>query len=515
MKKWSSNPEGPVVIVSKDIVYAFPFGIAYLAGALRKSGEDVRVLFRPEHPKHFLEFARLLISLKPLVVGFGSLYPDLYPVREIIRTLDGEGRNFPVVIGGQMVSPTPEFSVQITGADIGLIGEGEIIFRDLVRVLRRGDDLGAVRGLAIRDGERIYLTGPGPFIEDLSDLPPVPYDLFPSKKWLEIGRFYARNTQPHWRFEDRVVSLHGGRGCPFSCNFCYHSSKSRYRKIPEILCEAEELIPRFDANMLYFGDDLVLGTPKRAQELTEGIGNLGRSVEYSVSCRFDILSRISDSLLRDMKKTGCRIMGLGIESGSQRILDAMHKKVEVEQIREGLSRLKKAGILPTVSIMVGQVSETREDVGKSLQLMVDAVRENKLIQFAFTITTPYPGSELYEIAFRRGLLKDHMDFFRRHDPERQILELSVNFSEMSDEEVRESRKTLENTFRKEIWKSRGLLVGSVDFTRKALGLLDSLIRTHGSPAVTGEGRTANAYNRVYDGVQMRLDRTRLNALGID
>jgi radical SAM superfamily enzyme YgiQ (UPF0313 family) len=189
LKKWSSNPEGPVVIVSKDIVYAFPFGIAYLAGALRKSGEDVRVLFRPEHPKHFLEFARLLISLKPLVVGFGSLYPDLYPVREIIRTLDGEGRNFPVVIGGQMVSPTPEFSVQITGADIGLIGEGEIIFRDLVRVLRRGDDLGAVRGLAIRDGERIYLTGPGPFIEDLSDLPPVPYDLFPSKKWLEIGRF--------------------------------------------------------------------------------------------------------------------------------------------------------------------------------------------------------------------------------------------------------------------------------------------------------------------------------------
>ena len=314
------NPDGPVLLVCKDIEYAFPFGMAYLAGYLREHGEDVKILFRPENTGHFHEFAKEILKLSPLLVGFGSLYPDLYAIRRIVGILDGMKRSFPVAVGGQMVSPIPEFAVTITGADLGVIGEGEIILHELVKTLRRGGDLSQVSGLAIRDGEKVCLTGQGKYIENLSLLPGIPYELFPPEKWLPVGRFYTRAPQPHWRFHDKVISIHGGRGCPLSCNFCYHSNKPRYRKIPEMMTEASEMLERFDANMLYFGDDLVIPTPVRAKELANAVGRLGRNVEYSVSCHFDVLDRIDDSLLRDMKRSGCRIMGLGVESGSQRIL---------------------------------------------------------------------------------------------------------------------------------------------------------------------------------------------------
>lgn len=514
----SNNIKGPVVIVTKDIAFAFPFGIAYLAGYLRQQGENVQVLFRPEHPSFFKAFARNILAMRPLAVGFGSLYPDLYPIREIVRHLDEDGvRDFPVVVGGQMVSPSPEFAVEVTGADLGVIGEGEIIFHQLVRALREGRDPAEVKGLALRNGTDITLTGPGEYIEDLANLPPIPYDLFPAEKWLEIGKFYATVPQPHWRYQDRIVSIHGGRGCPYACNFCYHSNKARYRKIPDMMAEVEQLIQQYDANMVYFGDDLVLASPKRATELTAAIARLPKPIEYSVSCRFDVLSRMDDELLLEMKRTGCRIMGLGIESGSQRILDVMHKRITVEQIRDGLRRLKAVGILPTVSIMVGQLSETSEDVEQSLALMLDSVRGDRYIQYAFTITTPFPGTELYSHALKSGQLKDHLDFFNRFNSKWQMGELSVNFSAMTDEEVRNWRKKLESAFNQESRNMKGNGVMAVEAVRKFMGKVDLKMRRKLFGGNRPEGLAGNLlalYIELYDAVQSWLDRLRLRLLGI-
>lgn len=513
----NKNTNGPVVIISKDIVFAFPFGIAYLAGYLRQQGEDVRVLFRPEHPKFFRQFVREIIALKPLLVGFGSLYPDLYPVSGLINIFREENCNFPLVIGGQMVSPTPEFAVKITGADIGVIGEGEIILHNLVIALRNSNDVTNIAGLVIRDGDATLITGKGEYIEDLSKLPPIPYDLFPSYKWLDIGRFYARVPQPHWRYNDRVISIHGGRGCPFSCNFCYHSNKARYRKIPDMFREADELLRSYNANMLYFGDDLVISSPNRAKELTEAIIQLGRPVEYSVSCRFDILNRMDDNLLREMKRTGCRIMGLGIESGSQRILDIMHKRVKVEQIKEGLRRLKQAGIMPTVSIMVGQLSETKQDIDKSMALMLESVQQDKYIQYAFTITTPFPGSELYDIALKRGLIKDDYDFYKRFDSVNQLGEIAVNFTELNADEIRHYRKQLVIAFSRETRRQKGWHVVFIEFIRKVFGNIDFSLRIRLFPDSQPKGivRTLlQPYFKTYDAVQLFLDKLRLKLLGI-
>ena len=195
------------------------------------------------------------------------------------------------------------------------------------------------------------------------------------------------------------------------------------------------LIEKYDADMVYFGDDLVLATPTRAKELVQAVRQLGKKIEYSVSCRFDILDRLSDEILREMKETGCRIMGLGIESGSQRILDIIDKRITTEQIIRGMRRLKDIGILPSVSIMVGQYTETLEDVQKSIDLMLETLNYNKNVIYTFTITTPFPGTNLYGIALEKKIIKDHLDFYKKFDSEKGTGGLSVNLSAMTDEEV--------------------------------------------------------------------------------
>lgn len=461
----TSNKNGPVILVSKDILYTFPFGYAYLAGYLIDRNEEVKILYQPKKMVDFREFARKLIQIKPLMVGFGTLYPDLYVVREIIKCLNEEGRDFPVVIGGQMVTPTPKFAMEITGADIGVIGEGEIILYEIVQALRKGQDIKNVRGVIVKKDNEMILTGQGDYIKDMSKLPLVPYHLFPTDKWLNIGQFYVSYSQPHWLYNDRVIAIHGGRGCPFRCNFCYHHNLPRYRTVASMFEGLDRLLEKYNANMLYFGDDLVLMSPIRAKELVQSIKKLKRKISYSVSCRFDILDRLDDETLIEMKRTGCRIMGLGIESGSQRILNIIDKRITVEQIKKGMRRLKMAGILPTVSIMVGQYTETLDDVQKSIDLMLETLRYDKNINFAFTITTPFPGTKLYDIALESGLLKNHLDFYKKFNPTTDISGLSVNLSAMSDEEVIRMRNRLEEIYQQEKKRLVGKKVTVVEWFR--------------------------------------------------
>ena len=426
--------KGPVVLVSRAIAFTFPLSYAYLAGQLRSQGEDVRVLFK-DIPPHAL--VKQIMDLNPLIVGFGNLYPELAEIRVLIRMLDDAGRTFPVVIGGQMVSPTPEFAVRITGADFGVIGEGELILGELVKRLRNGQDVSDLKGLVIRDGAYIQNNGPGAFIENLSSgLPSIPYELFPTEQWLPIGEWYAKNLPvPHWKIDDRVINVHGGRGCPFTCNFCYHHSKARYRDITVMMDEAQEALIRFNGNMLYFSDDLVMANPKRARELIEAIGKLDRPVSFQISTRFDILARMDDEILRDLKRAGCRSMGLGLESGSDRILKIIGKNCTAQQIEEGLERLRLVGIYPTTSIMLGQYTETLEDAVASIALMQRTVQKDPYLNYAFTLTTPFPGSALYDLIFQKGLLKDDQEFYDRYFSSAGEFKQVVNLSSMSDTEV--------------------------------------------------------------------------------
>src|SRR3989339_348800 len=426
----SINKQGPVILVSKDISWVFPSGYGYLAGYLKENGEDVKILFRPEDKSLYRELVKKIIELKPLVVGFGTLYPDLQPTKKIIELLNEAGRNFPVVIGGQMVSPTPEFAVEVTGADIGVIGEGEIILYNLVKALRNDNDISTVKGLVINKGKEKILTGLGEYIEDLSNLPQIPYELFPSTEWLSIGKLLVTAPQPHHQYANRSANIHGGRGCPFNCNFCYHHSRARCRPVKDILDDVKKLKKKFRVNHVTFDDDLAILSPRRAKELAEGMLKI-KNLEYSTTIRMDI----------------------------------MDKRITVNQIINGFKRLKKVGILPNASIMIGQYTETNEDVQKSMDLMLQVIKIDKNVNWGCSITTPFPGSKLYSLCFEKGIFKNHYDFFHSLNKNQAMSGVTGNLSAMTDKEILDWKEKFKQVRKDERAKAVGKYVCKIETLR--------------------------------------------------
>lgn len=511
------NRNGPVVLVSQTIQFSVPFSFAYLAGYLKEQGEQVIILFRPTDPQNFPKFIQEITKLNPVLVGFGSLYPELNDIKKIIGLLKNNNCNFPIVIGGQMVTPTPEFAVKITDADIGVIGEGEIILHELVKALRNEKDIIFVKGLAVKAGDGIIMTGPGEFIEDLSKLPPIPYELFP-EDWIMIGKWHAEHYPlPFYRYNDRIITVHGGRGCPFKCNFCYHHSKPRFRPISIIMAEAKDALDRFDANMIDFSDDLVLATPQRARQLVDEIKTWNKKISYKVSTRFDILTRMDDDLLKKLKETGCRVISLGVESGSNRMLKIIGKNTTSENILVQLDRLQKAGILVNLSIMVGQHTETKGEVEESIRLMQTSIRKNPNLTYHFMITTPFPGSELYEILFEEGLIQNHSQFFEKYFTKISSTNKWAqiyNLSAMTEAEVIMMYKQINKQYAKERKENINLVALGIEYIQPKIGTLNEIINQKILPDNTALKPIKNIYASLYRKFQNSLDNTRLKLRGI-
>src|SRR3989339_681704 len=140
----NSGPK-KIVLISRKIAFTFPLSFAYLAGYLMEKNEPVEILFRGNDSP--LKLVDKIIASNPLIVGLGGLYPELKEIGQIIQLLKTKAPDIPVVIGGQMVSPTPEFALEITGADYGVIGEGEIILHELITALKNNSDVSTLQGI--------------------------------------------------------------------------------------------------------------------------------------------------------------------------------------------------------------------------------------------------------------------------------------------------------------------------------------------------------------------------------
>lgn len=439
-----AHRDGPVILVSAPVAYTFPTAYAYLCGALVEDGEKPIMMFRD---RIVSALAKDIMAKRPLLVGFGSLYVEMEEVREIIAALDAMGRDFPIVVGGNMVSPTPEFAVRRTGADYGTIGEAEVVLVELVRALRSGTDPSGQPGLCVRHADgKVVSNGPGPFIVDLRNLPSIPYELFPTNNWLNIGDWYAEHypQQKMWRAGDRVINVQASRGCMNGCNFCAHFCKYRVRPLDDVFAQAQDVLRRFDGNFVYFGDETAISAPRRAEQVIEGMSRLDRKVSYSISATFDSLARLSDHLLRELARTGCRIMGLGAESGSDRILQTICPgTISAEQMRHEWRRLHDVGIYGTATMQFGQHTETLEDVEKTIAFVAGAVEDAPDAQWNFTVTTPFPGSPLYKMLIDEGKVRDMDDYHERYLRGRDGARVGwchqiVNFSAMTDAQVIES-----------------------------------------------------------------------------
>jgi anaerobic magnesium-protoporphyrin IX monomethyl ester cyclase len=321
----------------------------------------------------------------------------------------------PVVVGGMHVTMLP--TCLSPDMDVACLGEGEETFLELTQhFLDRGSfkpaNLGSIRGIAFHDNGSIVITPPR------TDHQPI--DQLPHPNRSLIG--YGRRTY-----------VYTARGCPDRCVFCgasRHWGKVRYASVPYIMEEITELVDH-GVKVIRFSDENFVANRPRLRELAREIRACGihQKVKFSCWCRSNTVNAEVAELLRTMNVVSVK---LGLESGSDRVLQYLKGRVTVEENRKAVGLLKKAGMQVNADFIIGSPDETRDEVMQTYafikQAPVDFIDVNVL--------SPLPGTPIWDYSLSRNLVSDHMDWSRLNfkfntDPNTSIvLSETISHSEL-------------------------------------------------------------------------------------
>ena len=391
--------------------YHFPIGLAYVSGALKAAGYDVACL-NPNHSDIPLneQVATALKRHQPQIVMSGGLSPNAKMVAGFLAEAKTYDPAIITIAGGGLVSSAPEPAMLAIGADIGVIGEGEITIVELVKALSEDKPLSSVRGLIFRNEcGSLERTNPQPYIMDLDTVP------FPDLAGFEVEPYLnlqlANNTFSTFPTDvPRSLPLVASRSCPYQCSFCYHplGNKYRQRSIANIMDEVDRLQKNFGINGLTVYDELFAhkNNLDRVAEFCAGMKD--RGIYWRVSLRVDC---ITEELLAMLRDSGCYYIGYGIESASNEVLKSMGKHITVQQIERALKATAEHGIGIQGNLIFG---DSREDE-KTVQRTLDWWENHLSYQLHLVMVDVYPGTKLYRIALERGQITDEVDYLKKGD----------------------------------------------------------------------------------------------------
>lgn len=433
-----------IVYDNGSFIHSFPMGLAYIAGILEKSGNDVVIYNQDKNHYSQEHLTEYLNSNKYDIVGV-SVIAGYYQYRKLLKISDAinKSKQRPLyIIGGHGPSPEPNFFLKKTQANIIVIGEGEITIIELVNALKAKKPIKDIKGIAFREGEKIIVNERQPLILDIDSIPFPAYHLFPMD-------YYRLLREPHISTVDFAIPMLSGRGCTFKCSFCYRMDDGfRPRSNESIIEEMQLLIKDYGITYISFYDELLMSSKERTASLCQDFIKANINVKWFCNGR---LNYATPEVLQLMKRAGCVFINYGIEAMDDEVLINMKKGLTTGQIIKGIETTIEAGISPGFNIIFGNIGDTKETLRKGVEFLLkyDDCAQMRTIR----PVTPYPGSPLYYYAIEKGLLKDCDDFYENKHINSDLV--AVNFTEMSEDEfhrclLEANRKLLENYFQKKL-----------------------------------------------------------------
>lgn len=358
-----------------------PLGILYLTSHLRAKGFGVEVFDTTFSSR--AELFTLLQTESPSVLGVYANLMTRTNVLQILRVAKEAG--WKTVVGGpEPAAYIPEYLD--AGADVIVIGEGEITLEGLLPVLQNksAHNLEKIPGIAFRrDDGSIRQTPPRFQIPDLDTQP------WPSRESVPIERYLETWRKHHGAGS---VSMITARGCPYHCNWCSHAvyGKTHRRRKPEgVVDELEWILDRYRPDMLWMADDVFTIHPGWLARFAAEMKRRGIKVPFECISRAD---RMSPQVIDTLAELGCFRVWIGSESGSQKILDAMQRGVTLQQVRDAVRLSKSRGIQAGMFLMWGYEGEEMEDILST----VDHVRGCDPDIFLTTVAYPIKGTPYFD-----------------------------------------------------------------------------------------------------------------------
>lgn len=373
-----------------------PLSLLCPATPLVRAGHDVVIVDQFADPAWQRKLARALDE-RPVCFGVTCMTgPQILYALDACRYAKERHPDLPVVWGGVHASLMPHQTLAHPLVDVVVIGEGEATFFELVHALAEQRPLDGVAGIAFRgDAGRVHVTPPRPFV-DLDAEPPLAYEL------VDLDLYRRR------MFGVDHLSFNSSRGCTFRCSFCWdpvmHKRTWRAMRPDTVLEDLRKIVREHGIRGFLFTDDHFFIDLKRARAILEKIvaADLGVTIG-KLQIRADTICRMQPDFLELLVRAGVTRLTIGVESGSQRILDLIKKDVTVEEVIEANRRLAPHPIVPLYLFMMGMPTETPDDLRASIELAERLIADNPKAAKTFNIYTPYPGTELYGVARELGL----------------------------------------------------------------------------------------------------------------
>jgi len=405
----------------------FPLGLAYIANVFKKQKCHVKILdilaegLNREEVEKFIKNNRFDIIG---ITGLVSVFSYLAWLSEIIKKYHPQTL---LLFGGSLATSTPKVILENSKIDFLVLGEGELTIKDLIELKKRNKNIKQIEGIAYKESNsEIVINNNRKRIQDLDSISFPAWELFNIQKYI--------NTNPplldyKWRYKKRWINIISSRGCPYGCIFCGKTfgRVTRLRSANNILLEIKQLIKKYNIEHLNFCDDFFAVDRERVVKICEGIINLDKKITWTASVRVD---SIDNDLLKIMKKANCMGFCLGIESGSQRILDNIHKFTKVEIAERAVKLTKKNKLFPHCSIMIGAPEENKESIEETKNFL----KKLDIFPLPINFITPVPGSELYNYAKEKGLIKNEVKYLRELDSA-FFQKLAVNLTDLSEEKL--------------------------------------------------------------------------------
>ncbi len=392
LKRFSRSQRSPAVTKSGTLY--FPMWLAYATGVLGKDGLEVDLIDAPAHGYDLDYCFKRAKKLGPDLIVLDTSTPSIYNDVEVAGKFKDEFPQSFIILVGTHVSALPDETLNIDKrVDAVALYEYEYTLLDLAGNLEKKGDLKDVPGIVFRENTGFIHTPGRPYIENLDKLPFVSTVY---QRFLKIENYFNPNALYP------MVTITTSRGCPFPCTFCVYPQTLmgrgfRLRSVENVVDEIGYIVEHFpQAKAIFFEDDTMTVNKKRCKEMAELIIQKGIKISWTANARVGL----DFETMRIMKEAGCRSLCVGFESGSQKVLDNMKKKIKLEEMENFMSHAKKAGIIIHGCFMAGLPGETKETLGETLEL---AKRLNPdTVQFYPVMV--YPGTEAYLWYNERGLI---------------------------------------------------------------------------------------------------------------
>jgi len=368
-----------------------PLGLAQLAAVLEDEGIEVAIVDCNAEELGWSELEGVISQRHPNVIGATALTPFFYHALRATEIAKRVDRGIITLLGGPHVTFTPEETLlEHPEIDFLVRGEGERTLVELLRCLERGQDPSQVKGIALRQDDRIVLTQPQPPVE-VNSLPLPAYHLLP------MGSY-------HFTIFGKFATLLSSRGCPHKCTFCsewrFWGSPWRPREPKKVVDEIELLNKKHGRESFWFGDDCFNVSAEHIQGICDEIMRRELEISWFYQGRADFLIKHRE-LLPMMRQAGNLMVQIGVESSTNQELGEFNKHLTRSQVEEAIHLLKKHNIVAQGLLLVGTRPDNADSIAHKLRYMKWLDADFPI----FTMFTPFPGSDIYDEAKANGWLE--------------------------------------------------------------------------------------------------------------